>query len=77
MNFFILLYTISMFAKRLKELRLDRRMTQKELAAKINCDQSMIARWESGENEPTASYIIKIAKIFNTTADFLLGFTDM
>ncbi|MCM1306357.1 MAG: helix-turn-helix domain-containing protein [Bacteroides sp.] len=65
-----------MFKTRLKELRLENKMTQKELAAKINCDQSMIARWESGDNEPTATYIIKISKVFNTTADYLLGISD-
>ena len=37
----------------------------------------MITRWESGENEPTASYIIKIAEVFETTADFLLGISDI
>ena len=66
-----------MFGKRLKDLRQERGMTQKELSAKINCDQSMITRWESGENEPTASYIIKIAEVFETTADFLLGISDI
>ncbi|MCX4361962.1 MAG: helix-turn-helix transcriptional regulator [Clostridia bacterium] len=65
-----------MFDKRLKELRLQNGYTQKNLADLVGCDQSMIARWEKGECEPTASAIKNIALIFSVSADYLLGLED-
>lgn len=62
-----------MFSKRLKDLRLDRGFTQKQLATLIGYDQSMIVRWENGSSEPTANAIIKLASVFNVTSDYLLG----
>ena len=65
-----------MFDIRLKELRLEKGLTQKELAQVIQCDQSMIARWEKGEREPTESVIRKTARFFEVTADYLIGLED-
>ncbi|MDE5911887.1 MAG: helix-turn-helix domain-containing protein [Clostridia bacterium] len=65
-----------MFNIRLKELRKENKYTQKQLAAMIGCDQSMIVRWEKGECEPTASAIKKIAIVFEVTSDYLLGLED-
>ena len=65
-----------MFDKRLKELRLEKGYTQKQLATLIGYDQSMVARWEKGESEPTASAIKQLALVFNVTADYLLGLED-
>ncbi len=69
-------YNYIMFDKRLKELRLQNGYTQKYLADLVGCDQSMIARWEKGECEPTASAIKNIALIFSVSADYLLGLED-
>ena len=65
-----------MFDIRLKELRLEKGLTQKELAQVIQCDQSMIARWEKGECEPTESVIRHTARFFEVTADYLIGLED-
>lgn len=64
------------FAIRLKELRTEKQLTQKELAEAVECNQSMIARWEKDECEPTATAIIKIADYFNVCTDYLLGRKD-
>ncbi len=64
------------FAIRLKELRTEKQITQKELAAAIGCSQSMIARWEIDDCEPTASAIVAVADYFNICADYLLGRKD-
>lgn len=76
MNILIICYDNIMFDKRLKELRLQNGYTQKNLADLVGCDQSMIARWEKGECEPTASAIKNIALIFSVSADYLLGLED-
>ena len=65
-----------MFNKRLKELRKRKGYTQKELATLIGYDQSMVARWEKGESEPTASEIKNIAVLFDVSSDYLLGIED-
>ncbi len=65
-----------MFNKRLKELRKQKGYTQKELATLIGYDQSMVARWEKGESEPTASAIKNIAVLFDVSSDYLLGIED-
>lgn len=62
-----------MLSKKIKEIRLEHNLTQKELSEKIGYSQSIITRWEKNECEPTASAIITLAKFFNVTTDYLLG----
>ncbi|MDE7084720.1 MAG: helix-turn-helix domain-containing protein, partial [Clostridia bacterium] len=50
------------FSQRLKELRTECGYTQVQLSEKVGCSQPMIARWESGECEPTASAILKLSE---------------
>lgn len=64
------------FAIRVKELRNEKGITQKELAEAVQVNQSMITRWEKDECEPTASAIIRIADYFNVSTDYLLGRKD-
>ena len=61
------------FANILKELRNDRKISQVELAKALDVSQSIIARWESDECEPTVTNILAIADYFNVTTDYLLG----
>lgn len=58
-----------------KELRTRDNMTQTELAEKLNCNRQKIADWERGKTTPAADDIILLAKIFNVSADYLLGIT--
>lgn len=64
------------FAKRLKELRMEKGMSQMDLAVATNLSQSAIAKWELGKTEPTAAALIKLAAFFGETTDFLLGITE-
>lgn len=73
MSFRILWYIFFMFGIKLKELRLEKELTQKMLADVLHCNQSMIARWEKCECEPTESIIRRTAQFFQVTADYLLG----
>lgn len=65
-----------MFGIRLKELRLERHLTQKQLAQELGYVQAMIHFWENGVNEPTESAIRKTALFFNVSTDYLLGLED-
>ena len=59
--------------KVLKTLRKQRKMTQSELAQKMNVSQGTIAYWENGDREPSYSDLKTLADIFNVSIDFLLG----
>lgn len=65
-----------MFGQRLKELRKYQNLTQKQLALILQCNQSMITRWEREECEPTESIIRKVAIFFDVSTDYLLGLED-
>ncbi len=65
-------------AYRLRELRLDHGLSQKELADKINVTHSQISRIESGETKnPNVNIIVSVAKLFHVSTDYLLGLTKI
>ena len=67
---------ISAFSERLKDLRIDAGMTSDQLAKRIGVTKSTISFWENGVNEPKASYIVAVAKVFIVSSDYLLGLKD-
>ncbi len=58
---------------KIKALRLQNEMTQKEFAQSIGVSIVSIQCWENGSKKPSMSAIISIAKIFKVTTDYLLG----
>jgi len=60
------------FAQNLKSLRLEKNLTQPELAQALHVSKGMISFWENGKYEPTATNIIIIAEFFNISIDDLL-----
>lgn len=64
-----------MFSDNLKTLRIERNLTQVDLAKIVGVSQATIYFWESGTNEPTLSYLIKLANFFEITLDDLIGET--
>ena len=60
------------FSKNLQFLRKEKRLTQSELANKINVDQTTIGRWEDGNREPTIGNVANIAEVFNISIPDLL-----
>lgn len=64
------------FQYRLKKLRKEYKMTQKELANKLGLVRTAIANYETGRTNPDVDTLNLIANIFNTTTDYLLGRTD-
>ena len=74
----IFLYNFSMdsFGEKLKELRKEKNLTQKQLAEALNNAQSAIFYWETNKQEPTISALKKICLFFDVSADYLLGLED-
>ena len=61
---------------RIKELRIEQGLTQKQLAALLNKSETGLASWEQGLAEPSVNDIRKLCKIFEVSADYLLGLED-
>ncbi|MEI3331325.1 MAG: helix-turn-helix transcriptional regulator [Oscillospiraceae bacterium] len=57
---------------RLRELRLERNMSQQRLAMELSMTQNTISRYENGEREPGIKELIRIADYFNVSLDYLL-----
>lgn len=60
----------------LKKLRKDRNATQKEVSQAIGADQQTLRRYESGERKPDTEMLLRIAKYYNVSADYLLGLSE-
>ena len=61
---------------RLKELREERDLTQNDVAKAINTTRTNIGRWEKGEHEPSANFVIQLADFLEISTDYLLGRED-
>lgn len=59
-------------AKNISELRVDRKMTQLELAEKLNYSDKAVSKWERGESVPDIITLKTIADMFGVTVDYLL-----
>ncbi len=66
----------NLFGQRLKELRLDKNMSQRELGKIFNVCNQTISFWETGSREPDLDMLVEIAKFFEVSIDSLLGFED-
>lgn len=61
---------------RIKKLRTARKMTQNELAERINVTKSTISAYENGTRLPSYDVLIKLARIFKVSTDNLLGYSE-
>lgn len=64
------------FGKRIKEYRIERNLTQKELAKELSVTISTLSHWECDYQEPSFDDLLLLANYFNVTTDCLLGRTD-
>ena len=61
---------------RIKELRIQKKLTQAGLAIHAGCSQNQISRIELGECNPTADILLALAKFFDVSVDYLLCETE-
>ncbi len=61
---------------RIREMREDKDLLQKDLAKILNISQQQYSRYESGENELSYEGLIQLAKFYNTSIDYILYLTD-
>ncbi len=65
-----------LFDERLKYLRKEKGLSQKELAEKLKITQRKISYLETGQLEPDLATLWKISKFFEVSCDYLLGISD-
>ena len=64
------------FREHLKELRCERRLSQKQLAEYIKTTNSSISDWETGRSQPDLETLARLAVFFEVSIDYLLGLED-
>ena len=64
------------FKERLKELRLERNLSQQALGKIVNMSKMAISHWENGHSEPSIAQLIRLAELFEVSVDFLVGKID-
>jgi len=60
------------FGMQIKKLRSSRKLTQEQLAKKLNVSRQTISSWENNRNLPDLGMVVQIAKIFELSLDQLI-----
>ena len=63
--------------KRLKELRLEKKLYQKDVASAIGIDRTTYVKYELGQSEPNHEILQRIADFFDVSIDYLMCRTDI
>ncbi len=61
---------------RIRDLREDRDLTQKQIAEYLLCDQSLYSKYERGERPLPLEYAAKLAQFYQVSVDYLVCLTD-
>ena len=76
LNYDIIFLEMKVFAERLKDLRIEKKLSQRGLAELTHLSQSAINQWENESRVPNAEAVVALAKFFNVSSDYLLGLID-
>lgn len=61
---------------RIRDLREDRDLKQREIAELLLCDQSLYSKYERGEREIPLHLAVQLAEFYGVSVDYLVGLTD-
>ncbi len=62
--------------KRIKDLREDKDLSQKDIAKILNMSQTGYSKYEVGTNDIPTKILISLSIFYNTSVDYILGLTD-
>lgn len=65
-----------MIYRRIRDLREDKDISQKEMAKLLNCSQQVYSNYELGQRDIPTDILIKLSKIHNVSTDYILGLND-
>lgn len=72
----IILFGDCMINNRLRDLRTDKDLKQKDIADYLNCSQVAYSHYELGKRDIPTDVLVALAKFYNTTTDYILGLTN-
>lgn len=64
------------FKQRLRELRIEKGLSQQELGVLVNVSKMAVSHWENGHSEPSVAQLIFLSNYFEVTVDYLVGKVD-
>ena len=62
--------------QRIRDLREDADLSQREMAEALNCSQQAYSNYELGQRDIPTSVLVRLARFHNTSVDYLLGLTQ-
>ena len=65
-----------MVYKRIRDLREDKDLTQKEMPKELNCSQQVYSNYELGQRDIPTDILIKLSSFHGVSVDYILGITD-
>ena len=65
-----------MLNERIKQLRLERGLSQVDLARKLSVSKQSVSNWENDNILPSIEMLVKLSHLFSVSTDFLLGEDD-
>ena len=65
-----------MVYKRIRDLREDKDLTQKEMAKALNCSQQVYSNYELGQRDIPTDVLIKLSNFYKVSVDYILGLTE-
>ena len=63
--------------KRIRDLREDSDLTQKQVSSALNCSQQLYSNYELGQRDIPTDILIKLSKFYNVSVDYILGISDV
>jgi transcriptional regulator with XRE-family HTH domain len=61
---------------RIRDLREDRDLKQRELADYLNCSQQVYSNYELGQRDIPSEMLIRLSRFYKVSVDYILGLTD-
>ena len=65
-----------MIYRRVRDLREDRDLTQREVSRVLNCSQQVYSNYELGQRDIPTDILIKLSRFYNVSVDYILGISD-
>ena len=62
--------------RRIRDLREDHDLTQKQMAEHLNCSQQVYSNYELGQRDIPTDILIKLSNFYQVSVDYILGISD-
>lgn len=62
--------------RRIRDLREDADLTQRQISVILNCSQQVYSNYELGQRDIPTAVLIALAKFYDVSTDYILGLTD-